>query len=366
LIARLGNDADGVRANARDDLRPEIEALLALVAADETRAPALVARSRPDVLVDLARLNKTLGSLAPAREALRRRAPAAAARLDLYGLRTLALNGSCLHAGARVSAALRKAGIRHVVIKGPLQQQSLYGSPTVRPSGDVDVLIDGPDRVRACRVLEALGYRRAEARLSAWWVRHLGEEHFVRGAGEPTVDLHHGLSQPGSPRVAAHHAFLDAVRPTSVEGVLVPTPSAAHLTLLAALGLVKALVAREPCLGHAADLLRAHAMLDAGERDALAGQARLHGQAETLAAAQAASARVLAARPSPAADDPLAAIDDETLRGMVVAPWSVARTAPRRRALLWVLCGRAPARFAREAARVLAADLSRLRLEAAR
>lgn len=341
-------------------------ALVALLADGPGEARAAVRRARPDALVDLARRNKVLFALEGAREALRARAPDCVDRLDSYALRTLAMNRGCLTACARLSRTLAEGGVGHVVFKGPVQQMALYGSPFVKASGDVDILVAEADRARAAAAVEALGYRGEDAHLASWWVRHLGERHFADPAGGPTVDLHHGLRQPGSPPTRRHDGFIAQSRLVRVEGVAVPTPSARHLCLVVALNLVKALVARAPCLGHAADLGRALERLGADERPALEASAREAGLVDTLAVARAVSARVLGRGAPDRGGDPLGFVADDVLLLMVAAPWSVAQAAPRRSRLLWALCGRAPIRFVREAGRAAASEITRRRLEAAR
>ena len=61
---------------------------------------------------------------------------------------------------ARVTQLLAEAGIRSMIIKGPVLSLLTFGDPTLRESQDVDLLID-PDRVpEAHRVITQAGYRR--------------------------------------------------------------------------------------------------------------------------------------------------------------------------------------------------------------
>ncbi|GGK37725.1 nucleotidyltransferase family protein [Salinarimonas ramus] len=321
----------------------------------------MVADARAPALLDLARRNKVLHALDAVRDDLRTEVPVAMAQLDAYRLRTLAINRACLATAVRVTDALSAGGIPHALFKGPIQQMLLHGSPMLKASADVDVLVAPVDRARAAAIVESLGYRTSDARLARWWVGHLGEQHFDGPAGAPTIDLHHALHRPGSPGLRDPERLLANVRPVTVEGRAVPTLSAVDTCLVVALNVVKALLAREPCLDHVADLRRALARLDPQEARALEAAAAHQGLAETLAAARALAARLLE-RESPGAD-PLGFIDEETLVRMVVAPWMAGADAPRRRRLLYALCGRAPLRFLREAARAFAAEAVRKRLE---
>jgi hypothetical protein len=61
-------------------------------------------------------------------------------------------------ASAEVVVALRRARVRSILIKGPLQQQWLAEAGPARPSADVDVLVDPADVPTAARTLSELGY----------------------------------------------------------------------------------------------------------------------------------------------------------------------------------------------------------------
>lgn len=62
--------------------------------------------------------------------------------------------------GARISRLLANAGIRSMVIKGPVLSHLAFGDPTLRESEDIDVVID-PARVpEADRMMAEAGYRR--------------------------------------------------------------------------------------------------------------------------------------------------------------------------------------------------------------
>ena len=61
-------------------------------------------------------------------------------------------------ASAEVVTALRRAGVRPILIKGPLQQKWLAKAGPPRPSVDVDVLVDPADLPTTATTLSALGY----------------------------------------------------------------------------------------------------------------------------------------------------------------------------------------------------------------
>ena len=61
---------------------------------------------------------------------------------------------------ARVLAALARAGIRPLLIKGTALAYTHYAHPCLRPRGDTDLLVRDAEVVMAMRVMEDLGYRR--------------------------------------------------------------------------------------------------------------------------------------------------------------------------------------------------------------
>jgi len=61
-------------------------------------------------------------------------------------------------ASAEVVTEFRRAGIRPILIKGPLQQRWLAEAGAARPSVDVDVLVDPADLPTTRRTLTNLGY----------------------------------------------------------------------------------------------------------------------------------------------------------------------------------------------------------------
>jgi putative nucleotidyltransferase-like protein len=60
----------------------------------------------------------------------------------------------------RLSGVFDNAGVRAVVIKGPAVAHTVYLDPSMRPFGDLDLLVSTGDWPRACEVLAASGFRR--------------------------------------------------------------------------------------------------------------------------------------------------------------------------------------------------------------
>ena len=61
---------------------------------------------------------------------------------------------------AHVSGLLASAGIRSLIVKGPVLAQLAFGDPTLRESEDIDVVIDPARVLEADRIIATAGYRR--------------------------------------------------------------------------------------------------------------------------------------------------------------------------------------------------------------
>jgi hypothetical protein len=74
------------------------------------------------------------------------------------------------HAYAALLAALTDAGIDHLVFKGPVLTEVVYGNPALRSYTDLDMLVHRADLKETQAVLTGLGYTRqlGEAQPGAW------------------------------------------------------------------------------------------------------------------------------------------------------------------------------------------------------
>jgi hypothetical protein len=93
---------------------------------------------------------------------------------------------------AEIQAALDKASIPFLILKGLPLAHELYPEPGLRPVGDLDLLVRRRFRDAALSVLASLGYRLPAAALPLWYYRR---HHFhvllVRSGGESlAVELH--------------------------------------------------------------------------------------------------------------------------------------------------------------------------------
>lgn len=93
-----------------------------------------------------------------------------------------------------VVAALRKAGVRVMPLKGASYAMRLYTHPAERPMSDVDLMVPSTQRSRAEETLRAIGF---ELSPIAAVMHHAVP--FVRG--ELVIDLHWNIIGPGRSRI---------------------------------------------------------------------------------------------------------------------------------------------------------------------
>jgi hypothetical protein len=128
-----------------------------------------------------------------------------------------------------VLGACEAAAVTAVVLKGPLLGERLYSDPALRPSADLDLLVDGEDMEPTCRVLEELGFR-AEG---PWRYHHLK---LVRG--DEHVELHDAASSGPGTEIAARPLLEAASSYRTVAGqaawILSPVDELVYLAVHAA------------------------------------------------------------------------------------------------------------------------------------
>lgn len=133
------------------------------------------------------------------------------------------------HASATAIAALREAGIRSILIKGPLQQVWLGPSGPPRASVDVDLLVDPADVEPAGKALSALGYYH-QPEVTAG-VEHHGDRWAV--SGRVPVEVHWTLS--GADRHRMWAAMRHETEDAEMAGATVEIPSEPARCLIVAL-----------------------------------------------------------------------------------------------------------------------------------
>jgi len=326
------------------------------------KAPSV---SAPKV-ADIARLNKvaTFVLKALSRSKGGETPPELIGWLDTYRRRTVSMNSSCIMDSLAIRQVLRDRQVDFVFLKGPFQQQLLYGDHFMKPSGDVDILVSQAGFSRAREALRTMGYEVAGKSRSVWWVRFLGEQHLVRGGDSrpSTVDLHYRLQQPGSPSPRDTDGFLRRKRAVEIAGDHVPFISASDTLLLSCISVAKAFFNREPCAGYVCDVRASASRLSEAEQENVLDYAAAQGLADTLLLGLRAADVLLGGTGtllSERATRILQRIDNADLFHMVIAPWLSSLRWPQRRTVLWELCGRAPVRYLAEAGWAASADLSR-------
>ncbi|MFK0687006.1 nucleotidyltransferase family protein [Mesorhizobium sp. IMUNJ 23033] len=334
--------------------------------------PAAAAGEAPGAAISLAsvadivRLNKVATfvlkalSRAPATQA----PPELRAWLDTYRRRTVSMNSSCMMDSMAIHQVLRDRQIDFVFLKGPFQQQLLYGDHFMKPSGDVDLLVSPGGFFKAREALRSIGYEVAGKSRSVWWLRFLGEQHMLRGGGlkQSTVDLHYRLQQPGSPSPRDTDGFLRRKREVEIAGARVPFTSASDTLLLSCISVAKAFFNREPCAGYVCDIRASTSLLSEAEQQSVLAYAAGQGLAGTLLLGLRAADVLLGGSDmllSERATRILSRIENADLFHMVIAPWLSSLRWPQRRTVLWELCGREPVRYLAEAGWAASADLSR-------
>lgn len=273
---------------------------------------------------------------------------------------TLVVNSHLLQELSALVPRFQDAGLRFLVIKGPVQQRQIHGTFFQRPSADLDILVRAENFPRARQLLVELGYTLATP--SVWWRSVLGEEHFHRQTvPHIAVDLHHRVHQPGAP------AFHDTLRlfadteTVAFGGIDIPTLNASNAMLLCTISIAKALYNREPSAAYLCDLyvgLMAAAPATVNSFLLSAQSTGLGGHAALALAlmdslfdhhSDARRAHQLA----------FAGLTEADLLRVILVPRDPMTRWPRRRDMLWELCERRPVRYGREFARVLGSELTR-------
>jgi hypothetical protein len=93
----------------------------------------------------------------------------------------------------RLLGAFGAAGVRAIVLKGTAVAHGVYPDPTMRPFGDLDLLVSRADWRAACEVLRAEGYRRELPEPRPGFDERFGKAATHTDAEGIQVDLHRTL-----------------------------------------------------------------------------------------------------------------------------------------------------------------------------
>jgi hypothetical protein len=145
--------------------------------------------------VGLCDAERTLGLLADAVD--RGHVPLTDAAAGAMSTRLHRLANAAVTLDSRLIAAvelLHQHSIETRVLKGAAVARLDYERPELRPYGDVDLLLRGPDVAHAVSLLAEHGYRRHFAEPFDGHDEQLGKGVAVEGAGNVVIDLHRTLA----------------------------------------------------------------------------------------------------------------------------------------------------------------------------
>lgn len=350
----------------------ELDYLLAVIEAD-FRAAAHAPSVKPDRAVkvdpirlfEVARLNKLINILPDTEALLPPGCAGLAPRIGHSRLLSAAMNHRSLVAAAEISARLDAAGIKHVHLKGPLQQVALFGDLHRKPSADVDILVQPRDRAAATQLIVSEGYRAKDTHIALWWRLYLHELHFAHPQRGTMIDLHHGLGQPGMPQPRNLNGFIETAATQSQNGAVFHVPDARHRALLISLSIVKAFLGREPALSAVVDLRAAVLKLsneDLRSMTTLAAAFRL--DRIWMLALRLLNAVFPDTSNGRLATVPLFAnLEPVALKAMIATPWVEGLDWPRRHAFLAELCGDDRLHYVHERLQSVLSELLRRGLE---
>lgn len=290
---------------------------------------------------------------------------------------TFRTNARLLEHVSTTSTLLSDAGIAHVVYKGPLQQQQIYGSLFHRPSSDIDILVAQADFTATADRLQTAGFQ-ARQNLALWWRVFVGQEHFSKPEfADWSIDLHHRLQEPGVQQPFSSGVFVQAPDRAVLDQTSVPVIQAELLPLISTINFVKGLSRRRNApvdAGHkmsAAHLADLHQLLEGGDPECLASfvtNAQKHGLKGSAVLALRGLQAVFGMAPcayQTEASNCLKTIDDRHLAAMILMP-EIIRDWPSPGAILRDSWPADPSGFARDFAWYLASEMVRKTYRAGR
>jgi len=259
---------------------------------------------------------------------------------------------------ASVSSVMTAEKIAHVVVKGVPQQLQIYREICIRPSSDVDILVEREEFLRARDLLVGRGFKLLTP--SLWWWAFLGEQHLVQFATrQVSVDLHHQLHQPGVPGFREPAGIFRRAAKMTLAGVSVPVLERADIPLLLVISICKATLSRETNTGYVTDLFAllmadaprsVNSLLTRAAAERLLGPARLALRMLDLLFGTS----FLPTGPA----KPLEVVDDATLLAMMMTPEAASIAWPRRRFLIDAFCDGDSLRAARQLGLVYASEIA--------
>jgi hypothetical protein len=146
--------------------------------------------------------------------------------------RTWARSRLLFRGAGRILAALNGAQIPAMALKGLALASTYYPTDSMRPMGDIDLLVPRDEAFRSFDVLESIGWRSVHRRPSR--LAHLAIHHALPfqdpTTSEVDADIHWGMLY-GRYSDAAEAATWDAAVPIEIEGATAVAPCAADLLI---------------------------------------------------------------------------------------------------------------------------------------
>jgi Uncharacterised nucleotidyltransferase len=152
-----------------------------------------------------------------------------------------------------------------LVFKGPILSQLAYGEMSLRAAGDLDLLIERREYVRARSILESLGFQIAPSLNGAQQAAHLGfhcEIQFMRDNWFTVVDLHWSLTPKVFPFALTTNELMARAQPVSLAGVTVNTFGLEDLILFLSMHGAKHYWQRLEWISSLAEMIRSHPEID--------------------------------------------------------------------------------------------------------
>ena len=137
----------------------------------------------------------------------------------------------------RLQRVLEREGVKAVAFKGAVLSQQAYSDPVLRAFGDIDLLLDGPDVLRARAVLAAHGFSAFKGPFDGpadAVLLRLGREIVMQPVGGgPLVELHNqaGVLLGGTGSLSARR-ILERARTVDLFGHAVLAPAEEDLLLM--------------------------------------------------------------------------------------------------------------------------------------
>lgn len=327
-------------------------------------ASLAAARQRPDELAALLNRTRMWSAFRQGFERAGGVLPAPlAAQMHAARARAMIANGRVFSLARIAADTLGRSGIAAVAFKGPFQHRALHGDPFFYRSNDLDLLVSRQDFAAALSALEAEGFVRKQE-TSSWWTRALGEVHLNHPDGG-VIDLHHRLQQPGCPPPRDLSHFLRATSHEAMGGVAIAVPTPAQALLICTMNFAKEFTHRHLSARYAFGVAAGVLQLSESERREFAELAVRQGLAGTVVTSLQLVEVLFRVDLPPLALPGARPLPDWSVRSallaMVFDPDGAATRWPRRRSILWAMCGghsaaMQAATFLREAARVGAGE----------